>query len=393
MRNNIFILDKLAKKGQDQFCFEDINGKYEICDKIEDADAIILRSSSLHEQTFSDNLSAIARAGAGVNNIPIERCSESGIVVFNTPGANANSVKELVFCSLLLASRDILGGIEWVKSLEADDNISKAVEKGKKAFAGNEIKGKTLGVIGLGAIGIEVANTAISLGMKVCGYDPYLTVGAAFKLSSNIVPVNDINKLLSESDYITIHVPLSKDSDKLLNADKISHIKEGAVLLNFSRDVLVDEKALSEALENGKVRRYITDFANKDSVKMKNCIVIPHLGASTVESEENCAYMAAIEIKDYIENGNIKNSVNYPNCDMGVCRSEGRIALLHKNIPNMIGQISAILGKYEINIADLTNKSRDKVAYTLIDIESKLNDALIAELNNVEGVLRVRVVK
>ena len=342
---------------------------------------------------FSKNLLAIARAGAGVNNIPLERCADAGIVVFNTPGANANGVKELVICGMLLAARDVVGGIEWTRSIKDSDTISKDVEKGKKNFAGGEIKGKKLGVIGLGAIGAEVANAAASLGLEVLGYDPYISVNSAWRLSRKIKHITDINEIFKDCDYITLHVPLTNDNKGMIGKDSIAEMKDGVVILNFARDLLVDDDEMEKALESGKVARYVTDFPNTKSAKMEKAIVIPHLGASTQESEDNCAVMAANELVDYLENGNIKNSVNFPSCDMGVCQAEGRVAILHKNIPNMIGQITSAFAKNGYNISDLTNKSKASRAYTLIDIESKASEKLVDELNAIDGVLKVRVIK
>ena len=353
----------------------------------------MVRSAAMGDMEFSKNLLAIARAGAGVNNIPLDRCADNGIVVFNTPGANANGVKELVICGMLLAARDVVGGIEWTRSIKDSDTISKDVEKGKKNFAGCEIKGKKLGVIGLGAIGAEVANAAASLGLEVFGYDPYISVNSAWRLSRKIKHITDISEIFRECDYITLHTPLTDDNKGMIGKNSIPQMKDGVVVLNFARDLLVDDDEMEKALESGKVARYVTDFPNTKSAKMEKAIVIPHLGASTQESEDNCAVMAANELVDYLENGNIKNSVNYPSCDMGICQVEGRVALLHKNIPNMIGQITSAFAKNGYNISDLTNKSKATKAYTLIDIESKASQKLVDELNDIEGILKVRVIK
>jgi len=366
---------------------------YELTDNINEADAIMVRSAAMGDMEFSKNLLAIARAGAGVNNIPLDRCADAGIVVFNTPGANANGVKELVICGMLLAARDVVGGIEWTRSIKDSDTISKDVEKGKKNFAGGEIKGKKLGVIGLGAIGAEVANAAASLGLEVLGYDPYISVNSAWRLSRKIKHITDINEIFKDCDYITLHVPLTNDNKGMIGKDSIAEMKDGVVILNFARDLLVDDDEMEKALESGKVARYVTDFPNTKSAKMEKAIVIPHLGASTQESEDNCAVMAANELVDYLENGNIKNSVNFPSCDMGVCQAEGRVAILHKNVPNMIGQITSAFAKNGYNISDLTNKSKGSRAYTLIDIESKASEKLVDELNAIDGVLKVRVIK
>ena len=384
----IHCLNAIASVGTDIF-----DENYELTDNINEADAIMVRSAAMGDMEFSKNLLAIARAGAGVNNIPLERCADSGIVVFNTPGANANGVKELVICGMLLAARDVVGGIEWTRSIKDSDTISKDVEKGKKNFAGGEIKGKKLGVIGLGAIGAEVANAAASLGLEVLGYDPYISVNSAWRLSRKIKHITDINEIFKDCDYITLHVPLTNDNKGMIGKDSIAEMKDGVVILNFARDLLVDDDEMEKALESGKVARYVTDFPNTKSAKMEKAIVIPHLGASTQESEDNCAVMAANELVDYLENGNIKNSVNFPSCDMGVCQAEGRVAILHKNVPNMIGQITSAFAKNGYNISDLTNKSKGSRAYTLIDIESKASEKLVDELNAIDGVLKVRVIK
>lgn len=384
----IHCLNAIASVGTDIF-----DENYDLTDNINEADAIMVRSAAMGDMEFSKNLLAIARAGAGVNNIPLDRCADAGIVVFNTPGANANGVKELVICGMLLAARDVVGGIEWTRSIKDSDTISKDVEKGKKNFAGGEIKGKKLGVIGLGAIGAEVANAAASLGLEVFGYDPYISVNSAWRLSRKIKHITDINEIFKDCDYITLHVPLTNDNKGMIGKDSIAEMKDGVVILNFARDLLVDDDEMEKALESGKVARYVTDFPNTKSAKMEKAIVIPHLGASTKESEDNCAVMAANELVDYLENGNIKNSVNFPSCDMGVCQAEGRVAILHKNIPNMIGQITSAFAKNGYNISDLTNKSKGTKAYTLIDIESKASDKLVDELNSIDGVLKVRVIK
>ena len=384
----IHCLNAIANVGTDIF-----DENYKLTDNIEEADAIMVRSAAMGDMDFSENLLAIARAGAGVNNIPLERCADAGIVVFNTPGANANGVKELVICGMLLAARDVVGGIEWTRSIKDSDTIAKDVEKGKKNFAGGEIKGKKLGVIGLGAIGAEVANAAASLGLEVLGYDPFISVNAAWRLSRKIKHITDINEIFKECDYITLHVPLTDDNRGMIGKNSIPQMKDGVVILNFARDLLVDDDEMEKALESGKVARYVTDFPNTKSARMEKAIVIPHLGASTQESEDNCAVMAANELVDYLENGNIKNSVNFPSCDMGVCQVEGRVALLHQNIPNMIGQITSAFAKNGYNISDLTNKSKGSKAYTLIDIENKASESLINELNSIEGILKVRVIK
>ena len=383
----IHCINAISKYGTDQFT-ED----YELTDEVNEAEGILVRSASLHEMQFSNSLLAIARAGAGVNNIPLDACAQEGIVVFNTPGANANGVKELVLAGLFLASRDIVGGIEWCKENKDDANIGKTAEKAKKAFAGCEIKGKKLGVVGLGAIGAEVANAAIALGMEVYGYDPYISVNAAWRLSRDVKHTTSLDTICQECDYITLHVPAVDSTKGMINKAAIDQMKDGVVILNFARDVLVNEDDLAEALKSGKVKKYVTDFANPKSVAMENTIVIPHLGASTEESEDNCAKMAVQEIMDYLENGNIRNSVNYPACDMGVKKTACRVAVLHMNIPNMIGQITGVLAAGKINISDMTNKSRDKFAYTLIDLEHTPDDIMVQNLNAIEGVLRVRLI-
>ncbi len=359
----------------------------------EKADAVLVRSAVLHDMEFSPKLKAIARAGAGVNNIPLDRCAEEGIVVFNTPGANANGVKELVIAGMFLASRDIIGGINWVQENEEDGNIAKDAEKAKKAFAGCELEGKKLGVIGLGAIGVLVANAATSLGMDVYGYDPYVSVDSAWRLSRSIRHAKSVDELYQECDYITIHVPAMEQTKGMIDQNAISLMKKGVVVLNFARDVLVDEEAMVDALLSGHVKHYVSDFPTPVTAGVKGAIVIPHLGASTEESEDNCAKMAVKQLRDYLENGNIKNSVNYPNCDMGVKGDNTRILLLHRNVPNMIGQFTKILAEDNMNIADLTNKSKGKYAYTMIDIDSSVPDRVAEELNQVKEVLRVRIIK
>ncbi len=381
-------LNPIADVGLNQF-----TGDYAAADHAEQADAILVRSAVMHDMKFGKELKVIARAGAGVNNIPLDRCAEEGIVVFNTPGANANGVKELVIAGMLMASRDIIGGISWVKEHEEDADVAKAAEKAKKAFAGCELKGKKLGVIGLGAIGILVANTAANLGMEVYGYDPYLSVDAAWKLSRHIRHAKTVEELYQECDYITIHVPAMDSTKGMISKDAISLMKEDVVVLNFARDVLVDEEAMVDALASGKVKRYVTDFPNPRITGVKNAIVIPHLGASTEESEENCAKMAVEEMMEFLENGNIRNSVNYPNCDMG-CRGENtRITILHRNVPNMLGQFTSILADAKINISDMTNKSKKEYAYTMIDVEDKISKDITDKLNKVNNVLRVRVIE
>ena len=370
-----------------------LTGDYTLTDDMQEAEGILVRSASLHEAAFSPSLLAIARAGAGVNNIPLDDCAQKGIVVFNTPGANANGVKELVLAGLLLASRDIVGGIAWCKDNKDDADIAKSVEKNKKAFAGGEIKGKKLGVIGLGAIGAEVANAAASLGMEVYGYDPYISVNAAWMLSRDVKHITNVETIYQECDFITIHVPLMDATKGMVDASTIEKMKDGVVVLNFARDLLVNEDDMAKALDSGKVRRYVTDFPNIKSAAMPNAIVIPHLGASTEESEDNCAKMAVMEMMDYLENGNIRNSVNFPSCDMGVCKMASRVAVMHLNVPNMIGQATGTMAANGINISDMTNKSKGKFAYTLMDLDKRPDDQVIQKLASVEGILRVRVIQ
>lgn len=366
---------------------------YELTDELAEARGILVRSASMHEMELPEGLLSIARAGAGVNNIPLETCAKAGIVVFNTPGANANAVKELVIAALILSTRDVLGGIRWCGDNRADESIAKSVEKAKKAFVGKEIRGKKLGVIGLGAIGIEVANAAASMGMEVYGYDPFISVNAAWKLSRSVLHSTSTETLYRECDYLTVHVPLTDSTREMINKKSLSEMKEGVVILNFARDVLVNETDMAEALQTGRVRRYVTDFPNPASVHMEGAIVVPHLGASTEESEDNCARMAVEETMDYIDNGNIRNSVNYPSCDMGICKAASRVAVMHLNIPNMIGQITGILASENVNISDMTNKSREKYAYTMLDLEAGLEASAIEKLQAIDGVLRVRVIK
>ena len=381
----IYCLNNIAKIGTDGF-----RKGYTLIDSIDEAAGVLVRSADMKEMSFPAGLRAIARAGAGVNNIPLDRCAQEGIVVFNTPGANANSVKELVLCGMLLAARDVAGGVSWVKENADDANIAKSTEKAKKAFAGNELTGKTLGAIGLGAIGVLVANAAIALGMKVYGFDPYLSVNSAWKLSPGVIHAEKIEEIYAASDYITIHVPATANTKGMINADAIAQMKNGAVLLNFARDTLVDEKALASALENGVIRRYVTDFPTPASAHMKNAIVIPHLGASTEEAEDNCAVMAVQEMQDYLDNGNIHNSVNYPEINLGICETEARVGILHKNIPNMLSQITTFFGNQGLNIENLANKSRGDFAYTLLDISHPMPHDTVERLKEIDGVIRVR---
>ncbi len=372
---------------------EKLDENYVNTENAEDADVILVRSAKMHEMEFGKNLKAIARAGAGVNNIPLDRCAEEGIVVFNTPGANANGVKELVIAGMLLAARDIIGGINWVQEYEEDGDIAKITEKKKKAFAGTELQGKTLGVIGLGAIGVLVANAALHLGMEVYGYDPYVSVDSAWRLSRNIHHAKTVDEIYKECDYITIHVPALEDTKGMIDKNAIGLMKEGVVILNFARDVLVNQEDIVDALVSGKVHSYVTDFPTKEIVGVKGAIVIPHLGASTEESEDNCAQMAVEEIRDFLENGNILHSVNYPDCDMGVKGSEDRITVLHHNIPNMLGQLTALLAQENMNISLMTNKSKKEYAYTVMDVDGSVSDDIVEKLGSIEGVLGVRVIK
>ena len=385
---NYTCLNPIAGVGLDLF-----SDDYKKVDDLAGADAALVRSAAMHDLDLPDSLLAVARAGAGVNNIPLDKCADKGIVVFNTPGANANGVKELVFAGMLYASRDIVGGIDWCLANQNDDNIAKTAEKQKKNFAGTEISGKKLGVIGLGAIGVLVANAATHMGMEVYGYDPYISVDTAWKLSREIKHIANVEDIFKECDYITLHVPLLDSTKGMISKDSIAMMKDGVVLLNFSRDLLVDETALIDALETGKVKKYVTDFANPTVAGAKNTLVTPHLGASTAESEDNCACMAVKELRDYLENGNIHNSVNYPNCDMGICGVAGRIAINHKNVVNMISQFATVLGGAGMNISDMTNKSKGDYAYTLIDLETPATQEIIDKLDEIEGVLKVRIIK
>ncbi|MGP1349757.1 MAG: phosphoglycerate dehydrogenase [Stomatobaculum sp.] len=385
--HRIKCLNAISKVGTDSFL-----GNYALTEELAAAEGVLVRSADMKETVLPERVLAVARAGAGVNNIPLEKYAEQGVVVFNTPGANANSVKELVLCAMLVSARNVIEGAEWVRSISGSATIEKDVEKGKKAFVGSEIKGKKLGVIGLGAIGAEVANAADELGMTVYGYDPYLSVNGAWMLSREVRHATSLAELCAACDYITIHVPLTDKNPGMIGEGEISAMKDGVVFLNFSRDRLVDEAAMAKALESGHVKAYFTDFANPLSVQMRNAIVTPHLGASTEEAEDNCAVMAVKELMDYIDNGNIRHSVNYPDCNMGVCQSEQRIALLHRNIPNMIGQITGVLARGDINIANMTNKSRDRFAYTLLDLEGRADEASIAKLQAISGMIRVRVI-
>ena len=362
-------------------------------DKIpKDADAIVVRSYELHNLEINGNLKAIGRAGAGVNNIPIEKCTENGVVVFNTPGANANAVKELVICSLLLASRDIIGGISWTASQkESGDKIPELVEKNKKLFAGTEIMGKCLGVIGLGAVGMPVANAASALGMNVIGHDPYISIENAWKLSATVEKADTMESLLAKSDYITLHVPLTSGTKGMINKDIISKMKDGVKMVNFSRGEIVNSEDLKKALNDGKVGKYITDFPSSEIMEAKNVVCVPHLGASTEEAEENCAVMISNQVADFLKNGNIINSVNFPSCKLER-NSNGRITIVNKNIPGMIEKITDILAKEKLNIAGMINKSKEGIAYNILNIDGNVSEAMIGQLENIEGVIKVRKV-
>ena len=381
-------LNNISDDGLDLF-----TDGYRETDNTDDADVILVRSAKMHDMTFSDKLLAIARAGAGTNNIPLEACADQGIVVFNTPGANANAVKELVFAGMLLASRDIIGGNRWVDENVSNENIAKDMEKAKKSFAGTEIAGKKLGVIGLGAIGIRVANAALALGMDVYGYDPYLSVGAAWNLSRDVHHIASADDIYRQCDFITVHVPLLDSTKEMINADAVSKMKNGVVLLNFARDLLVDEKAVLAGIDAGKIRKYVTDFPNPVTAGHKGVIATPHLGASTAEAEDNCAEMAVRELMDYVENGNIHHSVNYPDCDMGVSPAVSRVAVLHSNEKGVITQYTKVFGDANINVSDMANKTRGKYAYALLDLDSPVTDEVVEALKAIPAVIRVRVVK
>ncbi|MGL5253686.1 MAG: phosphoglycerate dehydrogenase [Brevinema sp.] len=363
---------------------------YDVSENLDQYEGILVRSANLHEAKFSPLLLAIARAGVGVNNIPIDKCSEAGLVVFNTPGANANAVRELVLCSLLLSGRNIIGGTQWVNTLT--QNIEESVEKGKSAFIGPELKGKTLGVIGLGSVGSQVASSALQgLGMKVMGYDPFISIDAAWKLSRSVVQAKNLQEIFDHCDYITLHTPLTPDTKEMINQKTLARLKDGVVILNFSRADLVSDEAIINALASKKVRQYITDFPNQKLMNQQNIILLPHLGASTPESEENCATMAAEQLKAYLEDGTITNSVNFPSCEMP--RSgEARLCIINKNIANMVGQITQVLGEEKINIETMLNKSRGLWAYNLIDISSKPSKNTLDKLENIEGIVRIRLI-
>ena len=385
---NIHYLNKISPKGTELWT-ED----YQTTDDLAGAEGILVRSANMHDMALPQDLLAVARAGAGVNNIPLTSCADQGIVVFNTPGANANSVMELALCGMFLASRDIVGGINWVQSIKGSSEVARLVEKGKSQFAGHEIRGKKLGIIGLGAIGGPLANRARKLGMDVYGCDPHISVEAAWHLDRHVQRVKTNEEIYANCDIITLHVPLLDSTKKMINADAIAKMKDGVIILNFARDLLVDDDAMAEALRTGKVSRYVTDFPNEKTANMPGCIAIPHLGASTEESEDNCACMAVRQMMNYLENGNIVNSVNFPNCDMGLCNTACRITVLHKNIPNSLGQFTGVLASENVNIDGLMNKSRGEYAYTMLDLDHDPTDAAIEALKKINGVIRVRVIK
>ena len=380
-------LNKISDIGLKEF-----TDNYSFTEELNEADAVLVRSADMKSLDFGDNLLAVARAGAGVNNIPLDKCAEQGIVVFNTPGANANAVKELVIAGLLLAARDVVGGINWVQANKGAEGLSKLVEKEKSNFAGNEIEGKKLGVIGLGAIGVLVANAAKRLGMEVYGCDPYISVEHAWSLSRDVIHVKTVEEIFRTCDYITVHVPLMDATKHMINADSLKLMKDGVIILNFSRDALVNDEDIEKALACGKVKKYVTDFPNEKSANMDGVIAIPHLGASTEESEDNCAVMAVKEIMNYLENGSIKNSVNYPNCEVAKLISKARITLLHKNIPSMITKFTTVLSSYNVNIEEMVNKSRGDYAYSVFDIDTEVTEEMKKALEEIEGVLKVRAI-
>lgn len=384
----VHYLNRISDKGTALWTEE-----FQKTDDVNEAQAVMVRSASMHEMEFSNELLAVARAGAGVNNIPLNRCAEEGIVVFNTPGANANGVVELALCGMLLGCRDIIGGINWVKSIKDEPDIAKKVEKGKSMFAGHEIVNKSLGVIGLGAIGGPLANAARKLGMHVYGCDPYISIDAAWHLDRHIERVKTRDEIYAQCDIITLHVPLLDDTQKMINAEAISKMKDGVIILNFARDLLVDDDAMEEALKSGKVKRYITDFPNERTAGMEGVVAIPHLGASTEESEDNCARMAVRQVMNYLENGNIINSVNFPTCDLGICNKASRITILHKNIPNCLSQFTTVLAGEDINISDLVNRSKGEYAYTMLDLDHVPSGDALEKLKGINGVIRVRVIR
>lgn len=381
---NIMTLNKIAAVGTDRF-----GGNYAVADNHDNPDAIMVRSASMHDMEFGSNLLAIARAGAGVNNIPLDKCAEQGICVFNTPGANANAVKELVLCGMLLASRDVVGGISWVKSAKDDADIAKSVEKEKSKFAGTELKGKTIGIIGLGAIGALVANAAVSLGMNVIGYDPFLSVNGALSISRAVKYVTSTADIYAAADFISVHVPCNDNTKGMINKEAFALMKDGVIILNYARDALINDDDMKEAIASGKVRKYVTDFPNPKTANMEGVIAIPHLGASTEESEDNCAVMAADELVAYLESGNIINSVNFPNAEMNAAGK--KVCVMHKNVPAIISSITTLFGGAGVNIDNMLNKSRGEYAYTMLDV-ANADDAIVAKISEIEGVIRVRVI-
>ena len=385
---NIDYLNPISKKGTDLWT-ED----YQTAESLVNADAIMVRSAQMHDMDLPEKLLCVARAGAGVNNIPLDRCAESGVVVFNTPGANANGVVELALCGMLLGCRDVVGGIQWVQSIKDEGDVSKKVEKGKSKFAGHEIKGKKLGVIGLGAIGGPLANAAVKLGMEVYGCDPFISIDAAWHLDSDIIRVKNREDIFAQCDIISVHVPLLDDTRKMINEQTIAMMHDGVIVLNFARDALVDDDAMEAALKSGKVKRYVTDFPNDRTAGMQGVVAIPHLGASTEESEDNCAKMAVKQVMNYLENGNIINSVNFPACDMGVCTKPARVTILHRNIPNLLSRFTTTVAQDGINISDMLNRSKGEYAYTMLDLDAKMSPEAVDHLKQIDGVLRVRVIQ
>ncbi len=381
-------LNPISQKGLDGF-----DENYKVVEDLDGADCVLVRSTAMHDMDLGDSLKAIARAGAGVNNIPLDKCADSGIVVFNTPGANANGVKELVLAGMFLAARDVVGGMEWVLSEKDNPDVKKLTEKKKKAYAGTEILGKKLGVIGLGAIGVRVANAAIALGMEVLGYDPYVSVAAAWNLSRKVTHISDVNDIYKECDYITVHVPAMDSTKGMIGTGEIALMKKNATVLNMARDILVDEDEIVKALSEGRIHRYVSDFPNEKTAGKEGVILIPHLGASTEEAEDNCAIMAVEELRDFLENGNVRHSVNYPDCEMGVCETEGRICILHKNVKGMIGKYTRILGDEGVNIENMASKGKGDYAYTILDLESSITEDALDKVRAVDGVIRVNVVK
>lgn len=385
---NIKCLNPISSYGMDL-----LTKDYRVTEDVKEAEAVLVRSAAMHDMELSDKLLCVARAGAGVNNIPLDKCAEAGVVVFNTPGANANGVKELVVAGLMLASRDLVGGMRWISENRDDENINKTMEKAKKAFAGKEAMGKKLGVIGLGAIGVLVANAGAALGMEVYGCDPYLSVEHALSLSRSVHLVKTNEEIFRECDYITVHVPLMDATKYMINEDSIAMMKNGAIVLNFARDLLVKDEDMEKALTSGKIAKYVTDFPNAKTANMEGVIAFPHLGASTEESEDNCAKMAVREVMDYLENGNIRCSVNYPDCDAGICNTGSRLTICHKNIPNMLSQFTAAFSGEGVNIENLVNKSRSGYAYTVIDASVRPSKEAMEKIAQIDGVLKVRLVK